>query len=58
MGRYPYLAWKNIYMTNCGLNVKTTAPERERRLERIYGDLEDLKKRGRDRDDQSREDRP
>lgn len=45
MGRYPFLTWMKKYLENCGLG-EVTLVERERRLRRIYRDLEELKSKG------------
>jgi len=45
LGRYPFLAWMNRYLENSGLGEETLK-ERERRLRRIYRDLETLKALG------------
>ena len=45
LGRYPFLAWINKYLKNCGL-ADATIVERRRRLNRIYRDLLVLEAKG------------
>lgn len=44
-GRYPFVAWINKYLSNCGL-ADETIKERRRRLTRIYHDLQLLESDG------------